>query len=88
MAVCHFVQSQEQTLLLEPSNAYRRAIQYQQLEKLHKHGSGEQGFYVQVRQSHLILLLVHDLCIVFDQGLNQMLACANRPPVLVSSGCN
>ena len=45
---CATLQSQEQTLLLEPSNAYRRAIQYQQLEKLLKADRGNQGFYVQV----------------------------------------
>ncbi len=48
---CAILQSQEQTLLLEPSNAYRRAIQYQQLEKLQKGDRGNQGFYVQVCNS-------------------------------------
>lgn len=45
--VANWTKSQEQTLLLEPSNAYRRAIQYQQLEKLQTADRGNQGFYVQ-----------------------------------------
>ena len=52
---CAILQSQEQTLLLEPSNAYRRAIQYQQLEKLQKGDRGNQGFYVQVCNSTIMI---------------------------------
>ncbi len=52
---CAILQSQEQTLLLEPSNAYWRAIQYQQLEKLQKADRGNQGFYVQVCNSTIMV---------------------------------
>lgn len=45
------VQTQDQTLLLEGTNSYRRAIQYQQLDKLQRSSNGAQGFHVQVLDS-------------------------------------
>lgn len=45
---CSVVQTQERTLLLEGTNSYRRAIQYQQLDKLQHPSTGAHGFYVQV----------------------------------------
>ncbi|KAL3134934.1 hypothetical protein ABBQ32_007896 [Trebouxia sp. C0010 RCD-2024] len=40
-------QTQDGTLLLDGVNSYRRAIQYQQLEKLQQSSNGAHGFYVQ-----------------------------------------
>lgn len=45
---CNVVQTQDGTLLLDAVNSYRRAIQYQQLQKLQQSSSGAHGFYVQV----------------------------------------
>ena len=53
-AMCHAAQTEDPVLLLEAVNPYRRAIQYQQLEKLQHSGNGSQGFYVQVRLHSLL----------------------------------
>ena len=42
------LQTDEPTTNLVGVNAYRRAMQYQQLEKLQQAGDGTHGFYVQV----------------------------------------
>lgn len=48
---CSDVQSEEHNLVLEGTNSYRRAIQYQQLNKLQQSSTGAHGFYVQVPAS-------------------------------------
>ena len=58
------LQTQDSTLLLEGVNAYRRAIQYQQLEKLQHSGNGAQGFYVQVSLATWSMLAAS----AFDRG--------------------
>ena len=56
------LQSSDQTLLLEPVNAYRRAIQYQQLEKLQKAAKSNQGFFYAQVQGTVCLTSSHSTC--------------------------
>lgn len=72
LIMCSAVQTQDQTLLLEGTNSYRRAIQYQQLDKLQRSSNGTQGFHVQVAASAF--------CCLYTWG---MLACVTHPIMFV-----